>query len=225
MITCSIVLWQIIQTTISKESNNRQHVEKFLMHKKKNHGVIEFLGFAWCGYLSSLSRIYFSVRNDTASSSGRISHIGIESRRDSAARENAAGRATKVFAQLSLLCSSSHFVIFLARLEDPARSFADLSHPCRFREISRRLAVRFILPRRRAGTSTSAGELGRNVSRKSIIHARFDWLIRFYWPAEIYRCRLHHRFTYMIDLHRSRGFTYVTHSRLLGLYLIIVTRR
>lgn len=82
--------------------------------------------------LSVSCRIYFSVRNDTATFSARISHRGIARRRDTARPSDETFRASSLLRRAfstsrpppsflpACLRLVSSFVIFLARLEDPA---------------------------------------------------------------------------------------------------------
>jgi len=135
-----------------------------------------------------------------------VSHTGMaRTTRDSAGRENVAGwTATKLFRASSLSSSDSSLaslwlpslVIFLVE----SRGLGAKFRPFFFALISRDLSTsRSLHPPRRAGTSTSAEELWGNVSRKSTTRTRPNWLIRFYWPAKIYRLPLP---LYMIDMHR-----------------------
>jgi len=150
--------------------------------------------------LFSLFRMHFrndtAFQNGTATWSARISHRDSETTGFYSERE-CCRPGSELFAQ-SLPSNSFHFVIFLARLEDPARSFVDLFHSCRFREISRRPAVRFIFPvveRGRAHLWKNLGET--SVEKVPSMPAPTDWYDFIGPPRFIGAAVLH-----MIDLRR-----------------------
>jgi len=159
-------------------NSTRQRTKKYLTFKEIDERS-DFRGFR---PFPLSSRIYFNVRNDTATFSARISHRRIARRRDTARLSDETFRTSLLRCTFStsrpfLLSFFWLLVIFLARFEDSAWSFVDSSPTSA--DFARSLSVppASSYPSSLGGDERICGRTLENVSRKSTIYPPLPRLI------------------------------------------------
>lgn len=188
----------------------QQRAKEYLARRNRRTITSQIRGVS---SFSLSSRIYFSIRNDTATFSTRISHQDSETTGYCKAERR---NFSHLFSPPRAFSTPRSFLV----LAWPPPSFSSPASKIRHEVSSTLLRLApiswdlstsrplHLTCHRRAGTSASAGELRRNVSRKSTIHppAPTDWYDFIGPPRFIGAVAL-----YMIDLRRLCGFTAVTH--------------